>query len=86
MFKEVILKNITLVFPGTKVTQVSAVDNENDGILYEINADAAGKFNLNQSTGWITSNVVIDREVFYIYIQLMQSHVSLDKFYRPGVY
>ena len=46
------------------MTQVSARDDEKDGILYEIGADAAGKFNMDRSTGWITSNVTIDREVF----------------------
>ena len=49
--------------PGTQVTQVSATDDESNDILYEIGADGAGKFNINNATGWITSKVVIDREV-----------------------
>lgn len=48
---------------GTQVTQVSATDEESNNILYEIGADGAGKFNINRATGWITSKVVIDREV-----------------------
>ena len=48
---------------GTQVTQVSATDEESNDILYEIGADGAGKFNINSATGWITSKVVIDREV-----------------------
>ena len=48
---------------GTQVTQVSATDEESNNILYEIGADGAGKFNINSATGWITSKVVIDREV-----------------------
>lgn len=50
---------------GTKVTQVSANDNEKDEILYEIGSDAEGKFNIDRTTGWITSNETIDREVWY---------------------
>ena len=48
---------------GTQVTQVSATDEENNNILYEIGAGGAEKFNINSATGWITSKVVIDREV-----------------------
>lgn len=48
---------------GTQVTQVSATDEESNDILYEIGADGTGKFNINSATGWITSKVVIDREV-----------------------
>ncbi|XP_044168013.1 protocadherin-like wing polarity protein stan, partial [Acropora millepora] len=47
---------------GTKVIQVSANDNEKDEILYEIGSDAEGKFNIDRTTGWITSNETIDRE------------------------
>ena len=43
--------------------QVFAVDNEGDQISFEIGADAEGKFSVEQFNGWITSNVVIDREV-----------------------
>ena len=50
---------------GTKVTQVSANDNEKDEILYEIGSDAEGKFSIDRTTGWITSNETIDREVWY---------------------
>ena len=46
------------------MTRVSATDKENDEILYEIGSLAAGKFNIDRSTGWITSNAVFDREVF----------------------
>lgn len=46
------------------MTQVSATDNEDDAITYEIDSDAKGKFSIDNTTGWITSNVVIDREVF----------------------
>ena len=50
---------------GTNVTQVSADDNEKDEILYEIGSDAEGKFSIDRTTGWITSNETIDREVWY---------------------
>ena len=43
--------------------QVSAIDNEKDEILYEIGSDAEGKFSIDRTTGWITSNETIDREV-----------------------
>ena len=43
--------------------QVSANDNEKDEILYEIGSDAEGKFSIDRTTGWITSNETIDREV-----------------------
>jgi len=56
-----------LSFTGTRVTQVSATDNEDDVITYEIGSDATGKFSIDNTTGWITSNVVIDREVFVQY-------------------
>ena len=45
------------------MTQVSARDNEDNTISYEIGSDAAGKFSIDQSSGWITANVIIDREV-----------------------
>ena len=54
-------------FTGTRVTQVSATDNEDDKISYEIGSDADGKFGIDNTTGWITSNVVIDREVIIHY-------------------
>lgn len=54
-------------FTGTRVTQVSATDNEDDTINYEIGSDADGKFSIDNTTGWITSNVVIDREVIIHY-------------------
>ena len=53
-----------MLFTGTRVTQVSATDNEDDAITYEIGSDAGGKFSIDDTTGWITSNVTIDREVF----------------------
>ena len=46
---------------------MSATDNEDDVITYEIGSDATGKFSIDNTTGWITSNVVIDREVFVQY-------------------
>ena len=46
---------------------MSATDKEGNAISYEIGSDADGKFNIDQSSGWITSNVVIDREVFLRY-------------------
>ena len=54
---------------GTQVTQVSATDEESNNILYEIGPDGAGKFNINSATGWITSKVVIDREVCILYLK-----------------
>ncbi|XP_068723315.1 protocadherin-1-like [Montipora capricornis] len=57
----------TALFPeeqpiGTKVTQVAANDTESDEILYEIGSGADGKFGIDRTTGWITSNVIFDRE------------------------
>ena len=46
---------------------MSATDNEDDTISYEIGSDADGKFSIDNTTGWITSNVVIDREVIIHY-------------------
>lgn len=43
---------------------MSATDNEDDSVTYEIGSDAGGKFSIDNTTGWITSNVIIDREVF----------------------
>lgn len=60
-------KLILMPFIGTRVTQVSATDNEDDAISYEIDSDVEGKFSIDNTTGWITSNVVIDREVFMHY-------------------
>ena len=45
------------------MTQVSATDTEGNTISYEIGSDANGKFSIDQSSGWITSNISIDREV-----------------------
>ena len=45
------------------MTQVSATDTEENTISYEIGSDANGKFSIDQSSGWITSNISIDREV-----------------------
>ena len=50
---------------GTKVTQVVANDTESDEILYEIGSGADGKFGIDRTTGWITSNVIFDREVWF---------------------
>lgn len=63
---------------GTKVTQVSATDEESNDILYEIGADGAGKFKINSATGWITSKVVIDREVCIAVCVSKLSHCILE--------
>lgn len=60
--------------------QVSATDNEDDAISYEIGSDAAGKFSIDQTTGWITSNVTIDREVFlYMLLRLDKDECGTKK-------
>ena len=46
---------------------MSATDNEDDAVTYEIGSDAEGKFSIDNTTGWITSTVIIDREVFIHY-------------------
>ena len=46
---------------------MSATDNEDDAVTYEIGSDAGGKFSIDNTTGWITSTVIIDREVFIHY-------------------
>lgn len=66
-YKQQSLFLILMQFTGTRVTQVSATDNEDDTISYEIGSDADGKFSIDNTTGWITSNVVIDREVIIHY-------------------
>lgn len=68
-----------LPFTGTRVTQVSATDNEDDAITYEIGSDADGKFSINSTTGWITSNVIIDREVFIHYSRNESSHGIVNR-------
>lgn len=57
------VQNLSYYFSGTRVTQVSATDTEGNTISYEIGSDANGKFSIDQSSGWITSNISIDREV-----------------------
>ena len=61
------VKKLAFPFTGTRVIQVSATDNEDDAISYEIGSDAAGRFSIDQTAGWITSNVTIDREVNLYY-------------------
>lgn len=70
---------ILLPFTGTRVTQVSATDNEDDAITYEIGSDADGKFSIDSTTGWITSNVIIDREVFIHYSRNESSHGIVNR-------
>lgn len=48
---------------------MSATDNEDDAVNYEIGSDAEGKFTIDKSTGWITSNVTIDREVLILTLE-----------------
>ena len=59
------------------MTQVSATDNEGDTISYEVGSDADGKFSIDNTTGWITSNVVIDREVSMHYSRNKNTHGQL---------
>ena len=63
-----------MLFTGTRVTQVSAKDNEDDAVTYEIGSDAGRKFSIDNTTGWITSNVIIDREVFIHYSRNESAH------------
>ena len=49
---------------------MSATDNEDDAVTYEIGSDAQGKFSIDNTTGWITPNVIIDREVFIQYSRI----------------
>ena len=52
-----------ILFKGTNVLKIKALDKEEDPITYELGADAQGRFKINSLTGQITANVVLDREV-----------------------